>query len=55
MNDYAYHINTVLPNFIEKIKYTVNDSDRNGGFGAIAEESNLIFKPFMECLLSQAR
>ena len=54
MEDYEHHINTVLPNFIDKIKYTVNDSDRNGGFGTIAEDFNTIFKPFMERLLSQA-
>lgn len=55
VKDYEHHINTVLPTFIEKIRHTVNDSERNGGFETIAAAFEEIFKAFMARLLSQAK
>lgn len=55
IQDYEHHINGVIPNFIEKMKYTVNDSERSGGFETIALGFEDIFKAFMERLLSQAK
>lgn len=55
VTDYEHHINAVLTSFIGEIKYTVNDSERDGGFETIAQEFENIFKAFMERLLSQAK
>lgn len=55
LKDYERHINTVIPTFIEKIKRTVTDKDRDGGFITIADEFDWSRAGFMEKLLSQAK
>ncbi|KZM22265.1 hypothetical protein ST47_g6610 [Ascochyta rabiei] len=55
IKDYEYHINTILPMFIEKIKRTVTVSERDGGFLTIAEAFDTTRKAFMARLLSQVK
>jgi hypothetical protein len=38
LRDYTYHIRTIVPAFIEKLKRVVTQSDRDAGFKTIADE-----------------
>jgi hypothetical protein len=55
LKDNDNQINAVLPTFIEKIKRTVTEADRDGGFLTIADEFDGIRKDFMARMLSQAK
>ncbi|KAF2126021.1 hypothetical protein P153DRAFT_408019 [Dothidotthia symphoricarpi CBS 119687] len=55
LKDYERHINIIVPAFIEKIKRTVSDTDRDGGFRTIADEFDSIRRGFMTRLLAQAK
>ena len=55
LRDYEKHIGTVIPAFIEKVKRTVTENDRDGGFRTIADELDAHRKGFMKRLLSQAK
>jgi hypothetical protein len=50
--DYDCHINTTIPAFIDKMKRTVGESNRDGGFRVIAEEFDRLHQGFMVRLLS---
>ncbi|KAJ8119004.1 hypothetical protein OPT61_g125 [Boeremia exigua] len=55
VKDYENHILKVLPTFIEKIRHTVNDSERNADFKTIANGFDEICKAFMAHLLAEAK
>lgn len=55
LKDYDRHINTSIPAFIDKIKRTVGETDRDGSFRVIAEEFDRLHQGFMARLLSQAK
>jgi hypothetical protein len=55
MQDYERHLNVALPAFIEKIKRTVSDTERDGGFRTIADEFDRLRKGFLIRLLAQAK
>lgn len=38
LTDYAYHINTIVPEYLEKLRRVVTQSDRDAGFLTIAED-----------------
>ncbi|KAE8863540.1 hypothetical protein PTNB73_06747 [Pyrenophora teres f. teres] len=53
LKDCEIHITKVVAAFIEKIRRTVTDSDRDGGFRTIADDFDLLRKAFMTRLLTQ--
>ncbi|KAJ4346030.1 hypothetical protein N0V95_005763 [Ascochyta clinopodiicola] len=55
VKDYEHHINTILPTYIEKLKRTITDSERDGGFLTIADQFDGRRKGFMAQLLSQVK
>jgi hypothetical protein len=55
LKDYERHINTAIPAFIDKIKRTVGETKRDGGFRVIAEEFDRVRQVFMTRLLTQAK
>ncbi|KAH5398437.1 hypothetical protein HBI67_215240 [Parastagonospora nodorum] len=55
MQDYDRHINTIIPAFIEKVRRTVSETDRDGGFIIIADDFDRLRQGFMTRLLSQAK
>jgi hypothetical protein len=55
MQDYERHINIALPAFIEKVRRTVGETDRDGGFLTIADDFDRLRQCFMARLLSQAK
>ncbi|KAJ4986398.1 hypothetical protein SVAN01_08090 [Stagonosporopsis vannaccii] len=55
VKDYDVRVSTVLPKFIEKIRHTVNDSERSGDFETIASGFDEVCKSFMARLLTQAK
>ena len=50
LRDYTYHINTVVPAFIEKSKRVVTQSDRDAGFKTIADEFDELRGRFLGAL-----
>lgn len=55
LRDYESHINVAIPAFIDKIKRTVTDNDRDGGFRTIADDFDSFRKNFTTRLLTQAK
>jgi hypothetical protein len=55
MEDYSRHVNFVLPAFVEKIKRTVSETNRDGGFGTIADEFDRLGKAFLARMLDQVK
>jgi hypothetical protein len=55
MQDYERHLNIALPAFLEMIRRTVSDTDRDGGFRTIADEFDRLRKGFLTRLLAQAK
>jgi hypothetical protein len=55
IEDYYRHMNVTMPAFIEKIKRTVSETDRDGGFRNIAEETDRVRKASMAELLNQIK
>jgi hypothetical protein len=55
LQDYQRHVNITIPAFFEKIKRTVSEDDRDGGFKTIADEFDRIRQGFMSRLLTQAK
>jgi hypothetical protein len=55
LKDYERHINSTIPAFIEKIKRTVAERERDGGFRTIADDFDAHRRAFITRLLSQAK
>ncbi|RMZ67957.1 Dynamin GTPase domain [Pyrenophora seminiperda CCB06] len=55
LRDYENHIKTVIPAFVEKVKRTVTENDRDGGFRTIADDLDSLRRNFMKRLLSQVK
>ncbi|KAF2638562.1 hypothetical protein P280DRAFT_499892 [Massarina eburnea CBS 473.64] len=55
LKDYVFHINILIPSFIEKIARTTKDSDRDAGFRDLADEFDEYREDFMQNLLSQSK
>ena len=55
LRDYERHINTTIPAFIEKVKRTVSERERDGDFRTIADDIDAVRRGYMTRLLSEAK
>jgi hypothetical protein len=55
LRDYTRHVNVRIPGFIEKMKRTVADSDRDTGFRDLADEFDVIRTEFIKMLESEMK
>lgn len=55
LRDYTYHIKTVVPGFVEKLKRIITQADRNIGFVTIADNFDHLRDRFMRDLVTQIK
>lgn len=54
-NDVAYHLNSFLPNFLQKIERVINESDRDADFRSLAEDFDRVKGDLIEDHFLQTR
>jgi hypothetical protein len=55
MGEVSHHINTWMPNFIDKVKRVIDHSDRNEDFGTLANEFDQVMDELVGNHLNQAK